>query len=100
MFVWNDEVVFDESGEGGPEFGLCHEGYLDGKVDRWWLVRLVGEGILELVECYGSVWFLYVLAQSPEKKEVLDVVFHAPEGSECQERLFGLRCKVKQCEEG
>ena len=43
---------------------------------------LVGEGILELVECHGFVWFFNILCQSPKDQEVLDVVLHAPEGSE------------------
>ena len=43
---------------------------------------LVGEGILELVECHRSVWFFNILCQSPKDQEVLDVVLHAPEGSE------------------
>ena len=61
---------------------------------------LVGDGILELVKGNGPVWFFYVLCQPPEDQEVLDVVLHAPEGSESKVGLFGLRCKVKQGEKG
>ena len=51
---------------------------------------LVGHGILELVKCHGSVWFLNVLCQSPQEEKVLDAVLHASEGSESKVGLFGL----------
>ena len=61
---------------------------------------LVSHGILELVESHGSVWFLNVLAKSPEEEKVFDVVLHASKGSESKVGLLGLGCKVKQGEEG
>ena len=51
---------------------------------------LVGHGILELVQCHGSVWFFNVLGQSPKEEEVFDAVLHAPEGSESKVGLLGL----------
>ena len=51
---------------------------------------LVGDGIFELVQSHGPVWFFNVLSQSPEEQEVLDAVFHASEGSESKVGLFGL----------
>ena len=65
VFVWFDDVLLDKNGEGGLKLGVCHEWDLDGKIDAGWLMLLVCEGILELVQCHGSVWLLNVLTQSP-----------------------------------
>ena len=51
---------------------------------------LVGDGIFELVQSHGPVWFFNVLGQPPKKEEALNVVLHAPEGPESNVRVFGL----------
>ena len=66
MFVWLDKSMLDEGGELTFEPRMSHERYLDGYVCGWRYVVLVGEGILELVECHGSVWFFNLLCQPPE----------------------------------
>ena len=85
-----DESFLDKGGELAFELGMSHERYLDGYVDWWWSVVLVGHGIFELVECHGPVWFLNVLCKSPKKEQVMNVVLHAPEGPESKVRLLGL----------
>ena len=97
--MWNDEFVFEEICEGSLEGLVCHERYLDWQIGGWRLVVLVLTGNFELVECHGFVGFFNVLPQPPEKEKVFDVVLHASEGSESQEGLLGLRCKVEEGEE-
>ena len=62
MFVRLDKSMLDKGGELALEPRMCHERYLDGYVGGWRYVVLVGEGILELVESHGSVWFFNVLS--------------------------------------
>ena len=67
-FVGLDESFLDKGGELAFELGMSHERYLNGWVGWWWYVVLVGHGILELVKCHGSVWFLNVLCKSPKEE--------------------------------
>ena len=93
------DVVCEKPFEVGAKSGVSHKWEFDGFVGGRWCEVLVLEDFAELVYGHGLVGFFNVLPQPPEKEKVFDVVLHASEGSESQEGLLGLRCKVEEGEE-
>ncbi len=65
LFVWDDELLFEKTGEGRLELWMCHERNSGCYVGRWWVMVLVGESQFDFSLSHGSVRLLNVLGDPP-----------------------------------